>query len=53
MGPILEAKYCIVETADGSVDVEAIGSITATQIQSLTDSDSNDIVLTANTGSIY
>jgi filamentous hemagglutinin family protein len=39
-----------VKTADGSIDIEADGDITATSVVSQTDSDTNDIALTAKNG---
>ncbi|MGI6497183.1 MAG: hypothetical protein ACOX5G_14130 [Kiritimatiellia bacterium] len=41
-----------VDTADGSITVTAGGTITATDVASLTDKDGNDITLTASSGDI-
>jgi len=41
-----------VETADGSITVEAGGAITATDVASLTDADANDISLTTTAGDL-
>ncbi len=41
-----------IDTANGSITITAGGAINAVDVQSLTDNDANDIVLTANTGDI-
>ncbi len=47
-----EIDLADVDTADGTIDVVAGGQITATDVESLTDNDGNDVVLTASTGGI-
>ncbi len=47
-----EVTLTDVTTADGAIEVIANGTITATAIQSLTDSDANDVRLTTTSGDI-